>query len=170
MAETVRIPLFTQPLPRSSDSQIAPYSNETSGTTDDGFIAHFSATVDSSIEAYEDIPNDYDSLPKLVMKWTSGATAGNVRISVNIRVYEKGVTVFSGTTSPVVRTDAITTSGKPGTADRYEVDIITLTATDWVAARKGDMFKIKVTRLATHGDDGKADVVNARFSLEYDTA
>jgi len=168
MAE--RVSLFKQPLPGNDNSQVAPYSVETAGTTDDGYITHFSATVDSFVEAFEDVPSDYNANPNIIIQWTSGTTANNVRFSVTIRMYTMGTTILSGTTSPVARTDAITTSGKPGVSDRGEEDLINITDTDWAAARAGSYFHIKAERLATHGDDLKADVVTARFKLEYDRA
>ena len=164
---TTKVPILVTPLTHDENSWVAPASNHIT-TTQDGFVGFMSGSADSAFKDFDAIPEDYASLPKLIIDWSSKTTAGNVYFEVRHRVMTPGADDFDISTSPTELSNNVTTSSKPGAVRQVERESIALTATDFVA---GDPIYFELWRQASSqaGDTKTDEIIILNTFLEYDT-
>lgn len=152
---TIRIPLLGNALSTTAGAYWAPYSAYNSGTTRDVGVWIFQDAQTGTASVGFPVPKNWvTGTTKLVLLWTSATTAGNVVWNATHRSATVASTLMDTNTTPASRTDAVTTSSKPGAADQLEEDTITLTTTDWAVDR---FIALDVIRLGSDASDTKAD-------------
>ncbi len=121
-------------LPHDGNSFIAPYSVEDS-TTQDMMVGHMSGTADSAFKGIVLIPNDYVGTPVLEIWWTSITTGSAVFFEIRHRVMTVDSSELDVDTTPNDIIQSVTTSGDPGAAAEVTLASISLTTTDFGAAK-----------------------------------
>ncbi|WP_347311355.1 hypothetical protein [Defluviimonas sp. SAOS-178_SWC] len=148
-----RIPLLGNALSKSAAAYWAPYSAYNASTVRDIGVWIFQDAATGTVSVGFAVPKNWVAgSTKLVLEWSSKTAAGNVVWNVTHRA--AATAIMNTNTSPASRTDALTTSSKPGSASRLEEDAITLTDTDWAV----DSFvAMDIIRLGSDGSDTKTD-------------
>lgn len=163
----VRVPLMADAFSPDANAYWSLYSAVAgSAPTRDVGVWVFQDAVTGILKFSFAVPKNWVSgSTKLVLLWTSPTTAGNVVFNATHRAATASSTIMNTNTTPASRTDALTTSAKPGAADQLEVDTITITDTDWAVDR---LIVTELSRLGADGSDTKAaNAILFAALLEY---
>ena len=156
------VPLsFGAMIPTDGNVQHIPYKAlENTGSDQDFETLRMSGTADSELGFFGLVPDDYGSLPILVIWWTSETTGSNVFFDLQHRVHTPGTTLVDTITTPTELTNSVTTSSKPGSASRLEEDTIALTATDFTGEAGSPFHGAFRRRAAAEAGDTLTDEVS----------
>ena len=158
-----RVPVSPQSgLPVNGNAQIQPYSNYTT-TLQDFWVANYLSGVAGGVQYIIEIPDDFDSLPKWSIKWTSQTAANDVRWEIRYRLQAVGED-FDLDTVPnriIITQDHTADLNNP---EEQVEETFTMTGT----FTKLDLLYIEVFRMGDATEDDKIDNVQvAHLAFDY---